>query len=194
MARALEFPPVASMATVRGPANRRQPGRHVGAQTASRLQAADAAYADRNGRNRDERPDAGEARQPTREAVEVPWAALWSTVARLSSFALDANRMPMVVPKVGFEPTRGCPQRILSPPRLPFRHFGTDRHRTGSAAAGPSRHSRPTRADDIERGHDVGDSRAAAGRVHFSRPTTDRDRSVPSEVACSRLTGSGCGR
>ena len=28
------------------------------------------------------------------------------------------------LPKVGFEPTRGCPQRILSPPRLPFRHSG----------------------------------------------------------------------
>ncbi len=29
-----------------------------------------------------------------------------------------------LVPKVGFEPTRGCPQRCLRPPRLPFRHFG----------------------------------------------------------------------
>jgi hypothetical protein len=26
---------------------------------------------------------------------------------------------------VGIEPTRGCPQRILSPQRLPFRHAGT---------------------------------------------------------------------
>jgi hypothetical protein len=31
-------------------------------------------------------------------------------------------RSPM--PKVGFEPTRGRPQRFLRPPRLPFRHFG----------------------------------------------------------------------
>ena len=29
-----------------------------------------------------------------------------------------------MVPKVGLEPTRGCPQRSLSPPRMPFRHFG----------------------------------------------------------------------
>ena len=28
------------------------------------------------------------------------------------------------MPEVGVEPTRGCPQRILSPPRLPFRHSG----------------------------------------------------------------------
>ena len=31
---------------------------------------------------------------------------------------------PSVVPKEGFEPTHPCGQRILSPPRLPFRHFG----------------------------------------------------------------------
>ena len=29
-----------------------------------------------------------------------------------------------MVPKVGFEPTRGCPHRFLRPARLPFRHFG----------------------------------------------------------------------
>ena len=31
-----------------------------------------------------------------------------------------------LVPKPGFEPGRGCPQRCLRPPRLPFRHFGTE--------------------------------------------------------------------
>ncbi len=29
-----------------------------------------------------------------------------------------------VMPAVGLEPTRGCPQQILSLPRLPFRHTG----------------------------------------------------------------------
>ena len=35
-------------------------------------------------------------------------------------------RCPMStpVPEVGVEPTRPCGQRILSPPRLPFRHSG----------------------------------------------------------------------
>lgn len=28
------------------------------------------------------------------------------------------------MPAVGLEPTRGCPQQILSLPRLPFRHAG----------------------------------------------------------------------
>lgn len=28
------------------------------------------------------------------------------------------------LPAVGLEPTRGCPQQILSLPRLPFRHAG----------------------------------------------------------------------
>ena len=28
------------------------------------------------------------------------------------------------MPKIGVEPTLPCGKRILSPPRLPFRHFG----------------------------------------------------------------------
>jgi hypothetical protein len=36
----------------------------------------------------------------------------------------------VVLPKVGLEPTPTCVDRILSPARLPFRHFG------GSAARG----------------------------------------------------------
>ena len=34
-----------------------------------------------------------------------------------------------VVPEEGVEPTRPCGQRILSPPRLPFRHSGVLRAR-----------------------------------------------------------------
>ena len=33
-------------------------------------------------------------------------------------------RRRALVPKVGVEPTRGCPHRFLRPARLPFRHFG----------------------------------------------------------------------
>ena len=33
----------------------------------------------------------------------------------------------IVVPRAGLEPARGCPRRILSPLRLPFRHLGTSR-------------------------------------------------------------------
>jgi len=33
----------------------------------------------------------------------------------------------LLLPKGGLEPPRGCPQRFLRPPRLPFRHFGNCR-------------------------------------------------------------------
>ena len=34
------------------------------------------------------------------------------------------STVPYLVPKVGLEPTRCLQQRILSPSRLPFHHFG----------------------------------------------------------------------
>jgi hypothetical protein len=34
------------------------------------------------------------------------------------------RREKKLVPEEGVEPTRPCDQRILSPPRLPFRHSG----------------------------------------------------------------------
>lgn len=34
------------------------------------------------------------------------------------------NEVRVMMPKVGFEPTRGNPQRFLRPSRIPFRHFG----------------------------------------------------------------------
>ena len=45
---------------------------------------------------------------------------------------------------MGFEPTRGCPQRCLRPPRLPFRHFGTDEDRSRGGNLEAS-HRRPGR-------------------------------------------------
>src|SRR4051794_38205852 len=38
--------------------------------------------------------------------------------------AASAIRRKSLIPKVGLEPTRVLPHRILSPARLPFRHFG----------------------------------------------------------------------
>ena len=35
-----------------------------------------------------------------------------------------SHQLSRLVPKVRVELTRGCPQRFLRPPRLPFRHFG----------------------------------------------------------------------
>ena len=66
--------------------------------------------------------------------------------------AMPTSRLPrMVVPKVGLEPTRGCPQRCLRPPRMPFRHFGRVVPRTivapaTEASAGSSARSSLTTA------------------------------------------------
>ena len=47
-----------------------------------------------------------------------------SSVPHVKSLVLPAVDQVRMVPKEGFEPTHPCGQRILSPPRLPFRHFG----------------------------------------------------------------------
>ncbi len=46
---------------------------------------------------------------------------LWKKVLDQDSKSKDLKKM---VPEEGVEPTRPCDQRILSPPRLPFRHSG----------------------------------------------------------------------
>ena len=47
---------------------------------------------------------------------------------------LKAGKMP----KVGFEPTRGNPQRCLEPSRIPFRHFGIGKERVYRKTRRPS--------------------------------------------------------
>ena len=52
----------------------------------------------------------------------------WHTVSKVpNSNVQNVWRFPSKVPKVGVEPTRPCGHRILSPARLPFRHFGIPR-------------------------------------------------------------------
>lgn len=45
-------------------------------------------------------------------------------VPRTMKSSISELRPAKVVPTVGLEPTRCRHQRILSPPRLPFRHAG----------------------------------------------------------------------
>jgi hypothetical protein len=52
---------------------------------------------------------------------------------------IAAKLLPILVAKVGFEPTRGCPQRCLRPPRLPFRHFALPGHRSGAGTTAAGR-------------------------------------------------------
>ena len=57
-----------------------------------------------------------------------------------------AYPMNPAVPEVGLEPTRHCWQRILSPPRLPFRHSGSRaRQRPRSLRIPDSRRQPPSR-------------------------------------------------
>lgn len=42
----------------------------------------------------------------------------------LNTFILKTFSIIFVVPEAGLEPARSCPRGILSPLRLPFRHFG----------------------------------------------------------------------
>ena len=59
--------------------------------------------------------------------------AAWPGASRRNSLPLNENDAScqhltggvIEVPKVGLEPTRVLPHRILSPARLPFRHFGS---------------------------------------------------------------------
>ena len=51
----------------------------------------------------------------------IPW--FHGLVNQESATKIGLKRK--LVPKVGVEPTRGCPHRFLRPARLPFRHFGT---------------------------------------------------------------------
>jgi o-succinylbenzoate synthase len=84
------------------------------------------------------------------------------------------------VPGAGFEPARPFGQRILSPPRLPFRHPGRDEatwaatgEPTGGSHPGPS-YARPVRIDGVE----LLWLDLHLRRPHRSATGTERDRPV----------------
>ena len=91
---------------------------------------------------------------------------------------------PGVVPKLGFEPRRGCPQRCLRPPRLPFRHFGPGQSADTVADAPRSSRTRPAEPGRPGEASGAGaDARLAA--PHNRRPEGPPGRGGPSldEVA-----------
>ena len=49
---------------------------------------------------------------------------------------VDESTSSAVVPAAGFEPARAFAQRLANPPRLPFRHAGTERLRTMTGPSG----------------------------------------------------------
>src|SRR5581483_6475331 len=70
-----------------------------------------------------------------------------------NSFAHPRNKpqdlhssQEFLVPRAGLEPACGCPRRILSPLRLPFRHLGTARAAARRAASGRADLARAGRA------------------------------------------------
>jgi hypothetical protein len=99
------------------------------------------------------------------------------------------NAGAKVVPKMGFEPIRGCPQRCLRPPRLPFRHFGADRHPSGAPSGSAAAKwcgagaLRVPRDDRRNPGQEVGVSQRTDARLaapHNRRPEGPPDRGGPS--------------
>ncbi len=64
----------------------------------------------------------------TSERVVVIAGALGGTYEAPAPYCTDASGVKSwrksLLPKVGLEPTPTCVDRILSPARLPFRHFG----------------------------------------------------------------------
>ena len=55
----------------------------------------------------------------------MPLALLWFLlVLKARKKPNEPGRAWLLVPKAGLEPARCCQQRILSPSRLPFHHFG----------------------------------------------------------------------
>lgn len=55
----------------------------------------------------------------------MPLALLWFLLAlKARKKPNEPGRAWLLVPKAGLEPARCCQQRILSPSRLPFHHFG----------------------------------------------------------------------
>lgn len=81
----------------------------------------------------------------------------------------DAHVLVNVVPEVGFEPTRPCEQRILSPSCLPFHHSGPSVRRTAGVHIAIRYASArvPVRCGAHRRGR-------------RRRPRHDRHRAVPS--------------
>src|SRR5439155_11305273 len=49
---------------------------------------------------------------------------------------IDWSTSSSVVPAAGFEPARAFAQTLVKPPRLPFRHAGTERLRTMTGPCG----------------------------------------------------------
>ena len=60
--------------------------------------------------------------RPTPTAKLLPWSIRCTAFAKRQIQVAAAEKLR--VPKVGLEPTPPCGDRILSPARLPFRHFG----------------------------------------------------------------------
>ncbi len=81
------------------------------------------------GRRDDRRYDIGPFFREEAGCLETvtKWRA-WTPHAELryAGKILIFAGVSFIVPEVGLEPTRGCPHRILSPARLPFRHSGAE--------------------------------------------------------------------
>jgi hypothetical protein len=82
------------------------------------------------------------------------------------------------MPKVGLEPTPTCVDRILSPARLPFRHFGALRL---AACAWRLRQKQCQHTRSVSRGQDAVASRSRGHLTYAvgARPAIQRKKELP---------------
>jgi hypothetical protein len=100
------------------------------------------------------------SRKPCAAPVNAPPVGGRTSPGRAGAIGDAYDEPSPRVPSPGLEPGRGCPQRFLRPPRLPFRQPGADPQSATEVCRGGTGSSAPVRQEQVklpEMGSVVGD-------------------------------------